>query len=387
MPTIIEQPGPTVRQLSGKDPQGRFVLAVVVKQTYTVTPAGVCKVADEQAPLRDKSDIADEKTGFVKHDFELFHWKVKTDVIVKGHVHGYDKKPTQGEAIIQVGATQKRIVVFGDRHCTLGNGSRVYLSNPLPFEKIPLAYTHAYGGADLIAQAAAAPAYLEKTKDIDPAQRDLALAILHRYPRNPCGRGYLFKATPPAIEKLQLPNLEDPAALLTADKLEVQASENWYRMPLPQATDWVAYSWFPRCVGVGIIPPFDRERASFAEVAKGQLTDSQIKLRKPTDADAFLLTNGAPLDLQLPYLRGGESVSLTNLHPKSPVFNFKLPSAPIKICTDARQGKLNETQPVLNSMVIEPDEGRLTLIWRGAAPALRPYMAEELQKMPLRVEI
>jgi len=386
MPSIIEHPGPTVRQISGKDPKGRYVLSVMVKQTFAFSPTGTCRLAEEQAPLRDKSEIADEQTGLVVHDLELFHWKLKTDVIVKGHVHGYDKRPTQCEAVIQVGAARKQILVFGDRHCALGANGQVFFANPQPFEKIPLAFTHAYGGADLIAQADALPAFMEKIKDVDAPQREMALSVLHRYPRNPCGRGYLFKATPTALETLRLPNLEDPLQPLVPDKLEVESTANWYRMPMPQATDWVAYSWFPRCAGVGIIPPFDRERAAFPEVARGYLADKQIKLAMPTDADAFLLTNGAPLDLQVPYLVGGETISLTNIHPKMPTYSFKLPSPAPKIWTDGRKGKLNETLSVLNSVVIEPDEGRVTLVWRGSAQALRPYMVEELDKMPLRVE-
>jgi hypothetical protein len=35
---------------------------------------------------------------------------------------------------------------------------------------------------------------------------------------------------------------------------------------------------------------------------------------------------------------------------------------------------------------IEPDEGRMSIVWRGAAPALRQYMPDELAKMPFRVE-
>jgi hypothetical protein len=51
-----------------------------------------------------------------------------------------------------------------------------------------------------------------------------------------------------------------------------------------------------------------------------------------------------------------------------------------------RKGTLKKTKPVIHSMVIAPDEMRVSLVWRGHAPALRPYLAEELATMPLKVE-
>ena len=40
----------------------------------------------------------------------------------------------------------------------------------------------------------------------------------------------------------------------------------------------------------------------------------------------------------------------------------------------------------IHTVLIEPDEARLSVLWRGCAPALRPYMPKELETMPFRVE-
>jgi hypothetical protein len=40
---------------------------------------------------------------------------------------------------------------------------------------------------------------------------------------------------------------------------------------------------------------------------------------------------------------------------------------------------------VLHHVVIEPDVDRVSVVWRGSAPALRRYMLEELLAMPLLV--
>jgi len=36
-------------------------------------------------------------------------------------------------------------------------------------------------------------------------------------------------------------------------------------------------------------------------------------------------------------------------------------------------------------VLVEPDEHRVSLVWRGSAPARRPYGADELAEMPLFV--
>ena len=47
---------------------------------------------------------------------------------------------------------------------------------------------------------------------------------------------------------------------------------------------------------------------------------------------------------------------------------------------------MNPTEPRLHTVLIEPDLERVTLVWCGSAPALRPYLPDELARMPLRVE-
>ena len=63
---------------------------------------------------------------------------------------------------------------------------------------------------------------------------------------------------------------------------------------------------------------------------------------------------------------------------------IKLPERP-KIWIDGRKGTLKETEPVIHTVVLEPDLKRVSVVWRGAAKAIRPYMPDELAKMPLKV--
>jgi hypothetical protein len=41
---------------------------------------------------------------------------------------------------------------------------------------------------------------------------------------------------------------------------------------------------------------------------------------------------------------------------------------------------------VIHTLLIEPDERRLSIVWRGSCAALRPYAREELESMPFWVE-
>jgi hypothetical protein len=69
--------------------------------------------------------------------------------------------------------------------------------------------------------------------------------------------------------------------------------------------------------------------------------DSDQRHASMTATDAFHLTCGASLGPRLPYLHGGEPVALQNIHPSR------------------RKGRLNQTQP-----------------------SPRPYLPEELERMP-----
>ena len=109
----------------------------------------------------------------------------------------------------------------------------------------------------------------------------------------------------------------------------------------------------------------------------GELIEEKVDLR---------CANGASLGLQTPYLKGNEVCELINIHPKHARFRFQLPNERPSIWTDGRNGKLNLTNPVIHTVIIEPNLSRLSIVWRGASPALRPYLPEELKSMPYRVD-
>ena len=48
----LTQPTATVCQMSGRDPEGRPILAVLAKRTYRFDAGGRCTVAEGQVPLQ-----------------------------------------------------------------------------------------------------------------------------------------------------------------------------------------------------------------------------------------------------------------------------------------------------------------------------------------------
>lgn len=384
MPRVITGPTETVRQLSGQLPDQIFYLSVVVKQTYRIDPRGRCVLAETQLPLQEDVTYEDEEEELVSADTDLLHFKPLTDVIVRGH--GYAREPQAEMAIgLRIGMTSKLVVATGERRATVSATGKVLFSRPEPFTKIPLTFALAYGGRDRAAEAKYGIPIAQFIDLLRPIQRIEALSP-YLYPRNPCGRGYLVGGSPEAIEGLELPRIEDPEDRLKPERMFAGSPGHWTEMPVPQSLGWLGHTWFPRAAFFGVIPEYEGPGDQLREIAKKWIPADIMRSCPPQERFSMRATNGGSLGLQVPYLRGDEDGTLHNLSPLNPKLPFKLPGQRPRIWTDGRKGKFNQTEPVIHTVLIEPDEMRLSIVWRGNAPALRPYSDEELSKMPLRVE-
>ncbi len=381
----ITAPSPTAVQMSALGPGGQSILAVLAKRTYRIDPGGRCVPDVEQLPLRAEGIFDPERRNLLIADVDTYPFKLCSDVVVRGHAYPAPSG-TPAVAEVRIGGTVKTLSVIGDRRCTRGYDGRIVFSSPAPFEKIPLEYDRAYGGWDEAAEkrrghplARYGPYVHENT--------DLAAYSPFVYPRNRHGRGYLVDATPESIEALLLPNLEDPADRLRPERLAAGHPFAWHEMPVPAGTTWVPPSYFGRGAFLGMFPFWRPLPDRLAEFERGWLPPEvrgiNILAAPPL---ALRFTNGASLGLQVPYLRPGETVALARLHSRAERLEIQLPGEWPVIQVDGRNGRLAPTEPVVHHVEIEPDEDRLCVVWRGAAPALRPYLPEELEKMPFRVD-
>ncbi|WP_437962568.1 DUF2169 domain-containing protein (plasmid) [Sorangium sp. So ce119] len=385
MKESFSSPGLTARQLSAKDPEGGQILSVVCKRTYSVDGRGRLSRASEQVPLFEDFILDPAAPAVIVHDTDLVAFKPLTDVLVLGHAYAPGPASSLLTAV-RVGERSKQVLVVGDRRAALSHTGRLLLSDPAPFERMPLGYDRAYGGIDAVAEARLGDP-TAPIKACMPREAQGPGASEYSYPRNFAGKGYLIEATPEAVEALVLPNLEDPEDRLTPERMVVGSTRAWPRMPLPASYGALDYGWFPRFGYMGVVPLHDQEHAVFQEVRRGFAPASVLKetfLSPDHDVD-FRFTCCGSLGLQLPHLAGDEELVLYNLHPRHPKWEIRLPGERPEIATDGRNGKMNKADPVIQTVTIEPDHDRVTVVWRGAARAIRPYMPTELEKMPLRV--
>lgn len=386
---VFTQPGPTVRQLSMGDDPLRFALSVLVKRTYAVSDDGACTIADEQEPLTEDMESPPDDKNLIERDLDLIPLKQRTDVIVRGHAYSDGKAGVV--ASVAIGSRRKSVLVVGDRRATLSETGGIVFSKAEPFDKMPVSFARAYGGRDHVAEKKYGNPFAMLAPFLAGTHIDTDNQSPYVYPKNPCGRGFLIEATREAVEACALPNLEDPDDPLTPDRIVVGHPLRWIYMPAPQGLGWVSMGWFPRLAWSGMWPDYEKMDRPIPEIQKGLfpkdgLREPQNEKDMPPREHMQRVANGAPLDMQFSFLSADEAIELTSLHPRKKKWVVRLPGDRPKIWTDGRNGKLNATSPVLHSVVIDPDAGRVTVIWRGSAPAIRPYFDGELAAMPLRVE-
>lgn len=299
-----------------RDRDGAEVWLVAVKATFDVLPDGTTQVANEQPPvLRLPEHFGEPGKSSVKYDADLVLTKTTTDVIVVGHAYApAGKTVTQTDVGFKVGPVQKVLRVVGDRRWR-GIG----MSAPEPFEKMPILYERAYGGAD--------PASTAPERDWDW--------------RNPVGTGFATRGS--HATGLALPNIEDPRHLIGS----------WSDKPTPAGFGVIASHWQPR---VGFAGTYD---------------DRWMKTRQPLVAEDLddRYFQSAPADQQAPqWLRGGEPVTLLGLTAEGPL-RFTLPRIHLGFETRFYDGsrELHRTRQ-LHAVILEPDFPRVSLVWHSALP-------------------
>ncbi len=377
---MIEFPA---RQVSGIDSKGQNILGVVVKQTFTIKPDGSCTLADIQLPLIEQIVAYPHNKELLAEDLDIYLQKKYCDVVVKGKARNYGNGK-KFEAHIIIGDIDYRIAVQGDQKAYLDSYGKLKFAEIEAIEEVPLRYDHAYGGKDLEGEKQITlpdQKYMASLPDMD-----LLANSPYRYQRNTEGKGYIVELTKNAVEQLELPNLQDPEALLTPDNIGAGHIDRWLEMPIPFAPDWVDHTWFPRFAYTGLAG-FPKVRTThLKEVRMDWVEPGIFEPKELGQGISHRFFSGAHYALQINVNNVSNECVLTNIHPLKRNFTIKLPANRPKLWIDGRKGKLIATQPVMHTILIEPDEHRLSITWCGTGPALRPYMPDELKTMPYKVE-
>lgn len=300
------------------DPEGVDTLYVALKATFTIGD-GTLRVAEEQVPLAP-ADVHFGEPGksSLKYASEAHLSKPATDVAVVGAAHAPGGKPVPYFGVsLSVGRLKKIIHVFGDRVWKAGT-FRTAPSEPEPTASVPLVWERAYGG-----------------------QADLGGGKIAFEPRNPVGCGFLGKRRARELDGTPVPNLEHPA------------------QPLKSAGD------HPPPAGLGFVAPSWQPRAAFA----GTYDEAWQKGRAPYLPEDFdpRFFHAAPPDQIYPgYLKGGEPVELMNLSPTGRQ-RFTLPVCDVDAEVNV-DGAVQRPPLAIETLLLEPDQERFSLLWRGAMP-------------------
>jgi hypothetical protein len=305
-----------------RDRDGGEVWIVAVKATFTILPDGTLELADQQEQVIQAPEFAGEPgKSSLLYETDLVHTKLGTDVILHGHAYAFGGRPARSiDVALHVGTLSKTLRVIGDRIWQEGPiGLRV--SEPEPFERIPIIYERAFGGVD------------DASEDSEKRGSEL---------RNPIGVGFAMEAE--RLVEQPLPNLEDPNELISS----------WKQRPPPVGFGPIPRDWSPRVELAGTYDEaWERDRLPLV----------------PSDFDDRYY-QCAPEDQQVPgFLRGGEPVELHNLTPGGSL-RFSLPRAYLVFNT--RFGRqIVGHRAKLHTVILEPDFPRVIVVWHTSLPCHR----------------
>ncbi len=291
-------------------------LHVILKATLVLRPRLALAAAQLPVTLADEY-YGDPTDSSLKAVSEIHIGKPGTDVLLVGRAWA-----PQGQAVHQ---TLVRVVA-AERHKSVRVvGDRVWQSDgtataPEPFEAMPLVWERAFGGSHSF------------------EERTLAEE------RNPIGVGFAGRRGAQELAGHPVPNLENPG-----EPLERQGQSH-----TPVCFAPTAPQWLPRRAFAGTYDEiWQRRRAPYL----------------PVDFDPRFLQCAAPELAFDRYLQGGEPIEVHGASPEGPIA-FPIPAASLQVAVKVA-GSLEHPPVNLETVLLEPDETRVSLTWRAAVACER----------------
>ncbi len=306
-------------------------------------------------------------------------WPTKehTDVAVRGSAHAAGGSPVKSSRVrVTVADAVKEIQVFGERQVEWRARRDIRFSEPAPFVAVPMSWANAYGGWD---------------PRVPIGKDELTVADVSRlefdhpgmYPRNPFGRGYIVVDEP--CEAL-LPNLEDPAHLLTPKNLVTGDPARWHHQPMPACLDYTSPMMFHRLCWLGAEAWFHPPPGTkLPEIELGLLPPDFHELQGRI-SDSPILMQDASFGLMFAPLAAGTPLSVEGMHPILRRIRFELPRPPR--IDFVIEGEVYAAEPHLTNVLIEPDYPRVSLTYVARQVEMpRVFVPGIHAKIPLAMRI
>ena len=175
------------------DEELRPIVVTVVKATYRFDLNGDVYLADEQLAVNTGGEPStDAPISSYRYEPETALSKPATDVALIGHAQPPAGGVTHADVGIKVGPVQKIARVFGDRFW-VWTKQGIGMSRTAKLDRVALTWENAFGGRDDAGSTPERPLF---------------------EPRNPVGTGF-GKPLAKDGDRLRLPNIEDPNALIS----------------------------------------------------------------------------------------------------------------------------------------------------------------------------
>jgi len=310
-----------------------FAVIIIVKGAFRLAPDGTAEAIDNADDARPTGElyVDNNREASVRHDSDFAPFKPRADLLLVGTCYAPDQSPTDSCKVgVGIGDRKKTLRVIGDRFWLKDKG-RIIASDPQPFTSMPLAAENSFGGPGFEA--------------------------------NPFGKGFEPQVQPNGGKRWVLPNIEDPARLITIN------------------TDQ------PAPVGFGPVPITAPQRRS----NMGTYDDAWLNKRwpgLPADFD-WGNFNAAPADQQLKgYLKGDELLTMVNLHPQHSVYRCQLPGLRPRCFLNRKhkgEDEFVEVELSLDTAWVDADAEQMNLVWRGRVVVKSPEHPE-LQDLLLVTE-
>lgn len=322
MPAVVNHTPFSAEVFGLLDAKAQEHLVLVVSASFVIRPGQEPGVAEEQRKVRPVDEYRkDPASSSVLYPGDLALDKPAVDVVVNGQAYAPHGRKTETMAVgLRIADINKALLVSGDRFWKAGITGRVP-SSPRPFVTMPVIYERAFGGGSKPSQSA--PVEFEA--------------------RNPVGVG--INGAPPidsAIET-EVANIE-----YASSRVDSISSR-----PLPGGFGAIAPGWQPR---VGYAGTYD---------------DAWLKEQAPLLPHDFdpRFYQVAPGDQQSRRVQGGEWVEVVGMTPDGG-WRFPLPTLDVPVHL-AYRDRMGQGALKIDTVLLEPDQYRLTLTARLAIPVIR----------------